>query len=738
MAPAARALLLSRGAFPRTAQVQGGTAGNLSASRASDIHTAPLAALGRTVGVVQTARWTVFSQGQQRHISIQYLASVFAGAASASAAFADASSTLWEAGQSTHLPGLNGTAFTVRVAGGKMEDYATSLRGAVELELRLRYPLALDQASTKAAVAGFVRTTTAAERRVDRLVPDQSPPVTSSAIPPIAVAPSGVGPVVKSPSMIGADAASAPGGSRLFPGEFHAVDAGLSKRATAHPDIVPRGAITRWTDTFRDVVGQDFYGTVALYGSPQNAADAFGALSEDNAKLRYQREDTTAWRADFPSLAALPQLSAWTAGNESFLAFRQENVVETVADAGGGPSILSPVAARVAESVPSWLSAKGTQIVNGSGQPIYLEGLNWYGAEEADFIVGGLDFAPYGTILQAIKQQGFNSIRIPFSNQMVEQNPVITDHLGANPELRGLHALDILDRVIQYAGALGLSVILDNHRNDAGWSSQTNGLWYDANYPDSSFVHDWSILAQRYSTTNVVVGADLHNEPHGTATWGDGNLATDWRLAAQRAGDAALAANPHILVMVEGVQYYAKAGSYWWGGNLMGVATAPVDLEHSSGASAHDRLVYSVHDYGPDLCGGGCPWFAPTTTYASLAATWDSYWGYIVADPSQPYAAPVWIGEFGTCNQTRDCVAGTAPGSQGQWFASIVQYIAAHHLGWSYWPANGTMSTAQGRTYGALDWYGYFSPGWSQPVAWLAHALQPIEDQGAQTGSGTP
>ena len=54
------------------------------------------------------------------------------------------------------------------------------------------------------------------------------------------------------------------------------------------------------------------------------------------------------------------------------------------------------------------------------------------------------------------------------------------------------------------------------------------------------------MLAQRYASNPAVIGADLHNEPHGSATWGDGNPATDWRLAAERAGNAILAANPEL------------------------------------------------------------------------------------------------------------------------------------------------------------------------------------------------
>lgn len=69
--------------------------------------------------------------------------------------------------------------------------------------------------------------------------------------------------------------------------------------------------------------------------------------------------------------------------------------------------------------------------------------------------------------------------------------------------------------------------------------------------------------------------ADLNNEPHGVASWGDGNIATDWRLAAERIGAMVLAANPKLLIFVEGVERNAAeqpADNCWWGGHVAAAA----------------------------------------------------------------------------------------------------------------------------------------------------------------------
>lgn len=158
----------------------------------------------------------------------------------------------------------------------------------------------------------------------------------------------------------------------------------------------------------------------------------------------------------------------------------------------------------------------------------------------------------------------------------------------------------------------------------------------------------------------------------------------------------------------------------------MGVAADPAILHFADGSPARSQLIYSPHDYGPDNCGSHCPWFNSTTSYESLAQTWEQYWGYITHDPSKPYAAPLWLGEFGTCNLRESCVRDTTPGSQGQWFSSLIRYIAEKHLSWTYWSANGTQSTAPSRQYGALDWYGFSDPTWTHPYPFLDAALKTI------------
>jgi endoglucanase len=103
-----------------------------------------------------------------------------------------------------------------------------------------------------------------------------------------------------------------------------------------------------------------------------------------------------------------------------------------------------------------------------------------------------------------------------------------------------------------------IMVILDNHVSRADWccnDTDGNGLWYNAEYPEFKWLKDWQTIVRRYKTERWVVGADLRNELRNGAAWGGTNPKLDWHAEAGRGGNAVLAANPLLLIMVEGPEY---------------------------------------------------------------------------------------------------------------------------------------------------------------------------------------
>jgi endoglucanase len=181
-----------------------------------------------------------------------------------------------------------------------------------------------------------------------------------------------------------------------------------------------------------------------------------------------------------------------------------------------------------------------------------------------------------------------------------------------------------------------------------------------------------------------VIGADLHNEPHAEGTnpaatgacWGCGDPARDWRLAAERAGNAILSVQPDWLIFVEGVSCPSGGLSNvwdndtsndedcgWWGGNLSKAGQFPVRL------NVANRLVYSPHEYATSVYHQ--KWFDDPAYPANMPAIWDKYWGYLY----KQNIAPIMMGEFGSTLQNpvdtvwlRNLMAYTGSGVDGMSF----------------------------------------------------------------------
>jgi endoglucanase len=404
-----------------------------------------------------------------------------------------------------------------------------------------------------------------------------------------------------------------------------------------------------------------------------------------------------------------------------------------VAAARPAASVVQPAAGGAGAG---YWHTSGNQILDANGNPVRIAGINWYGFETPDEIAHGLWAQDYHTIINDIKNLGYNTIRIPFSNQMVE-SPIVPQNLSfnnnsgpINTDLRGLTALQDLQKIVSYAGQAGLKVILDDHRSEAGESAEANGLWYTSTYTSQDWVNDWVTLARMFAGNPTVVGFDLRNEPHTPAgdtyaqgaTWGTGDPATDVRLAYEQAGNAILAVDPNALIFCEGIGENPNSSggfdSTWWGGDLAMAGQFPVAL------NSPGHVVYSAHDYGPSLFQQ--TWFNSSTTPASLDAVWNKFWGYLYAQGT----APVWVGEFGTDNTAAD-ISSTTPGSQGQWFAALVSYLTSNQwLGWTYWALNGEDS------YALLDNNYDATPVSSVKENLLATVQFPLP--GASTGSPSP
>jgi endoglucanase len=319
------------------------------------------------------------------------------------------------------------------------------------------------------------------------------------------------------------------------------------------------------------------------------------------------------------------------------------------------------------------LKTQGAKIVDASGDEVVLQGVNWFGFETSNHAPHGLWTRDYKEMLAQIKEQGFNTIRMPFSIQAMNSSTTsgIDYSNGHNAALAGKTPQEAMDVIIDEAGRQGLMIILDNHSSTD--DSFMSPLWYGVGgFTEADWVNKWKALSARYADTPNVIGADLKNEPHGEATWGTG-AANDWRRAAELAGNAVLANAPNWLILVEGIEGPVAGGQqldrHWWGGNLEGVRNNPVRL------SVANRLVYSPHEYGPGVFAQ--PWFSDPNMASILADRWQKGFGYI----HEAGTAPILIGEFGAKNVGPDTV-------EGRWIRQFSEYLAEKGISWTFWAWN--------------------------------------------------
>ena len=316
-----------------------------------------------------------------------------------------------------------------------------------------------------------------------------------------------------------------------------------------------------------------------------------------------------------------------------------------------------------------FLSTKGRSIVDASGNPFRICGVSWFGFETDTMVAHGLWQRNLREMAAQIRSLGFNTLRIPFSQEMLgPEARTRSIDFTRNPDLEGRTPLECLDAVIAACGASGLRVILDCHSAKAGGYKEQD-LWYlpgDKGWTEKRWIEDWVTLAKRYAGNPTVIGADLFNEPKRTASWGEAIPATDWNSAAERCANAIHAVNPDWLILVQGVSQY-KGEATWWGGNLAGAEKNPLVLARPN------KLIYSPHDYPASVHRQA--WFDSPGYPGNLTSVWDGFWGYL----AQSQTAPVVLGEFGSRLETD---------SDRAWLRALVGYLRKNDIGWIWWSWN--------------------------------------------------
>jgi endoglucanase len=323
------------------------------------------------------------------------------------------------------------------------------------------------------------------------------------------------------------------------------------------------------------------------------------------------------------------------------------------------------------------LRTSGAKILDATGKPVRLAGVNWGGGQQDECVPYGLDKLPRAEIADRIASWGLNHVRLPFATGGIlnadgtaRTAPAPLARLFANPDLQGLSPWQVLqvlvDELTVIRAAQGrdpLYVILNDHLSWPGWccsEADNNGFWYNDNWPASTFIKCWDLLAQRFGP-NPYVGYDIRNEPRKatiggvvrTPKWGGGGN-TDFRQMYETMTDKIRAHDPDALCFCEGLSY---------AGDLSGWKANPV---------RRPNVVASVHDYS---------WFHPAgQSQAAYDASMDAKAGYLVTQN----LAQLWAGEFGANTDA------PLASMQSGWLPRFIAYAARRQLHWCWWELSST------------------------------------------------
>ena len=230
---------------------------------------------------------------------------------------------------------------------------------------------------------------------------------------------------------------------------------------------------------------------------------------------------------------------------------------------------------------PPMLRVVGTHILDSSGKPVILRGVN---AASMEFTSDGEGHI-LTTVLTAITEWNANIVRLPLSeDRWFGHGPEQTDG-GANYR-------EIVRRIVQMGDADKCYILLDLHWSDEDQWGRNIG---QHKLPDQHSVLFWQDVAKTYAN-NPAVLFDLYNEPHdvGWDTWLNGGTVEE---KDRRAGTDITYTSPGMQALLDtirstGARNVVVCGGLNWAYDYSGIL-AGRQLKDPSG----NGVVYSNHFY---------------------------------------------------------------------------------------------------------------------------------------------
>lgn len=336
------------------------------------------------------------------------------------------------------------------------------------------------------------------------------------------------------------------------------------------------------------------------------------------------------------------------------------------------------------------------KIYDPAGQELQIRGISHYGFNATILQPQFLWAMGWKQQIAQIKSLGFNAIRVPFVPDTLYNTTPVNQlsyvDASLNPELIGKTPLQALDLWMAEADRQGMYILLDFHsvsmqRQYPTWfvsNPADFGLIYNNQaYTRENWTRDLAFVAQRYASLSHFFAIDVYNEPNGIVRWSTGDVNSSnpiyfWKAAAELASAAVLAANPNLLIFVQGINgnfdgIENTSIPMNWGEDFQPQAYQPLNIPTS-------KLVLSPHTYGPDVYMKSS--FSMSDFPSNLAANWEALFGRF----SQTH--PVVVGEWGGRY-------GNGPGGQMDvvWQNAFVDYLVSKGIRnsfyWCYTPNSG-------------------------------------------------
>jgi endoglycosylceramidase len=305
--------------------------------------------------------------------------------------------------------------------------------------------------------------------------------------------------------------------------------------------------------------------------------------------------------------------------------------------------------ANVSAQANGFLSVYGTWIVDSTGKPILLRGVNYPGYDsQYPKLHTEAAYANFA-------KMGFNIVRLQISWANLE-------HYKGQFDSSLL--LWYVDRDVQLAKKYGLYIVLDMHQYQ--WASKFGGsgapdwsvrqysgtqlgmrqavsnFWADPSLQDH-LVMVWKNIVSHYAKEPTIAGYDLLNEPWVYTSVIPELNATHIDSFYIKAAEAIRSVDPYHLIFLE-----------------------PANM-NTFNTSFDNKIVWAPHFYPMSFDSKYYP-DNLTDLEADLAAKYQKY--------VQQSGIPMWIGEFG---------AFMADGSASNWVRDAKNLFDKYQIGWAWW-----------------------------------------------------